>query len=66
MKELRPRGGNIRILFAFDPTRTGVVLVAGDKTNNWDKWYRVNVPIADDLFGEHLEELKTQKGKPPS
>jgi hypothetical protein len=57
MKELRPRGGNIRLLFAFDPTRTAVVLVAGDKTNNWTKWYRVNIPIADDRFDEHLKDL---------
>jgi len=58
MKELRPRGGNIRLLLAFDPTRAAVILVAGDKTNNWTKWYRVNVPIADDRFDEHLRTLE--------
>ena len=26
MKELRPRGGNLRVLFAFDPRRTAILL----------------------------------------
>ena len=49
MKELRPRGGNLRLLFAFDTERLCIVLVAGDKTNNWTKWYRANVrsPMSD-------------------
>ena len=36
MKELRPMGGNIRILFAFDPRRTAILLIGGDKTDRWD------------------------------
>jgi hypothetical protein len=58
MKELRPRGGNLRLLFAFDPSRVAVVLVAGDKTNNWKAWYRENIPIADDRLDEHLDQLQ--------
>lgn len=57
MKELRPRGGNIRILFAFDPKRVGITLLAGDKTGSWNKWYRKNVPIADDRYDAHLRKL---------
>lgn len=56
MKELRPRGGNIRILFAFDPKRVAITLLAGDKTGSWNKWYRKNVPIADDRFDAHLRK----------
>ena len=65
MKELRPRGGNLRLLFAFDTERLGIILVAGDKTNNWTKWYRANIPIADERFQEHLEHsaAKTRKGR---
>ena len=65
MKELRPRGGNLRLLFAFDTERLGIVRVAGDKTNNWTKWYRANIPIADERFQEHLEHsaAKTRKGR---
>jgi predicted XRE-type DNA-binding protein len=38
MKELRPGStgsSEIRILFAFDPVRRAVLLVAGDKAGNW-------------------------------
>lgn len=32
------------MLFAFDPQRKAIFLVAGDKAGKWDKWYRVNIP----------------------
>lgn len=57
MKELRPRGGVLRMLFAFDPERQAVVLVAGDKSNRWTQWYRENIPIADDRFEAHVQTL---------
>lgn len=57
MKELRPRGGYLRLLFAFDPNRSAIFLVAGDKRNDWSKWYEKNLPIADNRFREHLESL---------
>lgn len=55
MKELRL--SSIRILFAFDPDRRAVLLVAGDKAGDWDGWYRECVPLADARFDEHLEGL---------
>jgi hypothetical protein len=58
MKELRPRGKNLRLLFAFDTNRKAIILVAGDKTNNWIKWYEQNIPIADQRFSEHLKNYK--------
>jgi hypothetical protein len=58
MKELRPRGKNLRLLFAFDQNRKAIILVAGDKTNNWIKWYEQNIPIADQRFSEHLRNNK--------
>ena len=58
MKELRPRGKNLRLLFAFDTNRKAIILVAGDKTNNWIKWYEENIPIADQRFSEHLKNYK--------
>lgn len=57
MKELRPGSSGrseLRASFAFDRGRKAVVLVAGDEPGNWKKWYRVNLPVADDLFDEHL------------
>jgi hypothetical protein len=58
MKELRPRGKNLRLLFAFDLNRKAIILVAGDKTNNWIRWYEQNIPIADQRFSEHLKNYK--------
>lgn len=64
MKELRPRGGNIRILFAFDPRRMGIMLLAGDKTGKWNKWYTANIPRADERFDEYLESSERDDVKP--
>ena len=58
MKELRPRGGYLRLLFAFDPNRSAIFLVAGDKRNNWNEWYEKNLPIADQRFREHLKSIE--------
>ncbi|MBF6355847.1 type II toxin-antitoxin system RelE/ParE family toxin [Nocardia higoensis] len=61
MKELRPGStgrSELRVLFAFDLERKAIFLIAGDKAGQWDKWYRVNIPIADDRFDEHLAKLK--------
>jgi len=60
MKELRVTSGRqsaIRILFAFDPERRAVLLVGGDKAGNWERWYRDNIPLADDRFDEWLKEV---------
>lgn len=63
MKELRPLGGNIRILFAFDPRRTAILLIGGDKTNRWQEWYDEMVPLADRLYAEHLTEIEQERGR---
>ena len=58
MKELRAsKDGALRVLFAFDPRRSAILLLGGDKTGNWKEWYEINVAHADDLFDEHLQEL---------
>lgn len=61
MKELRPGSSGrseVRILFAFDPARKAILLVAGDKAGNWQKWYRTNIPLADERYRQHLDRLK--------
>ncbi len=60
MKELRPPGGNLRILFAFDPRRTAILLIGGDKTKRWQAWYREMIPVADRIYDEYLEELRQE------
>ncbi len=61
MKELRPGSKGrteIRILFAFDPERNAIMLVAGDKQNKWSSWYKKFIPIADNLWEEHLRRMQ--------
>ena len=61
MKELRPGSvgrSEVRILFAFDPKRMAILLIAGDKAGSWTRWYKRNVPLADDLFDEHIRALR--------
>jgi len=61
MRELRiqHQGRPIRAFYAFDPRRTAILLIAGDKTGD-DRFYDRMVPIADRLYDEHLEELKRE------
>jgi hypothetical protein len=60
MKELRPRGGHLRVLFAFDPRRTAILLMGGDKSGRWSSWYEGAIPEADDLYDEHLQTLRDE------
>lgn len=58
MKELRPAStgaSGIRILFAFDPDRSAIMLLAGDKRGTWNRWYKKNIPLADARFELHLK-----------
>jgi hypothetical protein len=64
MKELRPGSAGsseIRMIFAFDPQREAIFLVAGDKAGQWRAWYRTAIPLADTRFTEHLTELKDEQ-----
>jgi hypothetical protein len=59
MRELRTQhqGRPFRTLYAFDPRRSAILLIAGDKTGN-GRWYDAHIPIADQLYDDHLEQLK--------
>jgi hypothetical protein len=58
MKELRV--GSIRVLFAFDPRRTAILLIGGDKRGRWRQFYNQLMPIADELYDVYLEELRKE------
>jgi hypothetical protein len=60
MKELRPRGGFLRVLFVFDPRRTAILLLGGDKRDQWEAWYREAIPAAECLYDVYLEALKEE------
>lgn len=61
MRELRTQhdGRPFRTLYAFDPHRSAILLIGGDKTGR-DRWYEVFVPLADRLYDEHLEQLRKE------
>ena len=61
LRELRVQyhGSPIRILYAFDPVRSALLLIGGDKTGD-KRWYKVHIPIADRLYDEHLAELEKE------
>jgi hypothetical protein len=61
MRELRVQsGGNpLRIFYAFDPRRTAILLIGGDRTGK-DRFYKEYVPLADDLDDAYLKELKAE------
>lgn len=63
LKELRPRGGFLRIPFAFDPRRVAILLLGGNKKGQWVEWYEEMLPVAERLYDEHLEALR-QEGEP--
>ncbi len=56
LKELRVRhtGEPIRVLFAFDPWKKGILLVGGNKAGD-KNWYKRNVPIAERRFNQYIE-----------
>jgi hypothetical protein len=62
MRELRIQhaGQPYRILYAFDPRRTAILLIGGNKTGN-NRWYEKYVPIADKLYEEHIVALKQEE-----
>jgi hypothetical protein len=61
MKELRVQaaGRPIRIFFAFDPNRTAILLIGGEKTGD-PRFYERMIPVADRLYAEHLAEIENR------
>lgn len=63
MKELRPRRTNIRILFVFDPWRSAILLVAGDKTGERNRWYDRAIPRAEESYERYLKERAEEEAE---
>ena len=66
MKELRfsAADGEWRVAFAFDPTRSAILLVAGDKSGVSKKnFYKRLIAKADERFDAHLSRLKKKERK---
>jgi hypothetical protein len=61
MRELRVQSGGkpIRVFYAFDPRRTAILLLGGDKTGD-DRFYDRMIPAADKLYDVYIDELKKE------
>ncbi len=67
MKELRPGSTGrteVRLLFAFDRKRSAILLLGGDKSDDWSGWYSKNIPIADERFDKHQQTLGVTTKRP--
>jgi hypothetical protein len=61
LKELRPGSAGkseIRVILAFDPTRSALLLPGGDKAGNWQRWHRENIPVAERPYLEYATEVE--------
>ena len=47
------------MLYAFDPRRSAILLIGGDKTGDV-RWYETHVPVADRLYDTHLATLRKE------
>jgi len=62
MRELRIQyaGDPYRVLYAFDPRRTAILLIGGNKAGD-DRWYDIFVPRADKIYDTHLAEIEREE-----
>ena len=66
LKELRPGSAGrseVRILFVFDPWRSAILLTGGDKSGDWQGWYRKAIPRAEELYEEYLKEREAEEAE---
>lgn len=61
LRELRvqSQGRPLRIFYAFDPRRSAILLIGGDKTGD-DRFYDRMIPLADTLYDQHIRDLKSE------
>ena len=62
MRELRiqHKGNPYRILYAFDPARSAILLLGGNKKGD-NRWYKKIIPKAEKLYRQHLENMTTRR-----
>ena len=61
MKELRTMHArrHIRSFFAFDPRRTAILLIGGDKTGD-KAFYDRMIRVADRLYDQYINEIRKE------
>lgn len=60
LKELRAKAARaeLRVLFIFDPIQRAVLLVGGDKTGLWNRWYHTAIPDAERAYEDYLDSAQ--------
>ena len=63
LRELRvqSKGRPLRLFYAFDPCRTAILLIGGDKTED-KRFYERIIPVADRLYARHLQMIGDDNG----
>jgi hypothetical protein len=61
MRELRVQSGGrpLRNFYAFDPRRSAILLIGGDKTGD-NRFYVRTIPIADALYDTYIDEIRKE------
>jgi hypothetical protein len=61
MRELRVQSGGrpLRAFYAFDPRRSAILLIGGDKTGD-NRFYERLIPIADALYDVYIAEIRKE------
>jgi hypothetical protein len=61
MRELRVQssGEPLRIFYAFDPRRTVILLIGGNKTGD-NRFYERMIPLADGLYDDHIDQIRRE------
>lgn len=62
LKELiiQHAGNPYRVIFVFDPRRTAILLLGGQKTSKGSKWYKEAIPKAQEIYKEYLKEIEEE------
>ncbi|GLX95643.1 hypothetical protein Hesp01_35930 [Herbidospora sp. NBRC 101105] len=48
------------MLFVFDPDRSAIFLVAGDKAGQWSRWHDKAIPLAEARYAEYRAKLEKE------
>ncbi len=51
------------MLFVFDPWRSAILLVAGEKAGKWGRWYCNAIPRAEELYEIHLKDRTEEEAR---
>ena len=48
------------MIFVFDPRRTAILSLGGQKTSKGMKWYKEAIPKAQKVYKEYLKEIEEE------